>query len=250
MDDYIKRDLLTYIGNKRKLLPHIDKEILNIKKKLNKEKITSLDGFSGSGCVAKLLKTHSNTLYVNDLEEYSYIVNKCYLSEPSEDKIKKINDIIDNLNNIDFNIEGVICKEYAPKNTKDIKEGERAFYTKENALIIDSIRKEIDKYPKEYFHYLISPLLIKASINTNTSGVFKGFHKKNDIGHFGGKNEYNLERIKKKIILEKPTFYKNNCNLYIFKKDINKLIDNLPLVDIAYLDPPIINIHMVQIITF
>ena len=89
MDDYIKRDLLTYIGNKRKLLPHIDKEILNIKKKLNKEKITSLDGFSGSGCVAKLLKTHSNTLYVNDLEEYSYIVNKCYLSEPSEDKIKK-----------------------------------------------------------------------------------------------------------------------------------------------------------------
>ena len=88
-----------------------------------------------------------------------------------------INKYIDELNSLDFNVEGVICKNYAPKNTKDIKEGERAFYTRENALIIDTIRKKIDEYPESYFPFLIAPLLVKASINTNTSGVFKGFHK-------------------------------------------------------------------------
>ena len=50
------------------------------------------------------------------------------------------------MNNIAENgpfIEGIICKLYAPKNTKDIKEGERCFYTRENALIIDTLRKYI-----------------------------------------------------------------------------------------------------------
>ena len=238
-NDFLSKNLITYLGNKRKLIPHIEKEIIIIKEKLKKEKITALDAFSGSGSVSKLLKYYCDNLYINDLEKYSYILNKCYLSEPSEEKIKNINKFIDELNNLSYDKEGIICKEYAPKNTNNIKKGERVFYTKENALIIDTIRDKINNYGKEYFHFLIAPLLVKASIHTNTSGVFKGFHKKDDIGHFGGKYESNKDsRIIKKIILEKPLFYKNNCKFYIFQNDINLLIDKLPEVDIAYLDPP------------
>ncbi len=240
-NEYIQNNLITYIGNKRKLLPHIEKEIIFIKQKLKKDLITSFDGFSGSGSVSKLLKYHSSDLIVNDLEEYSNVINQCYLSNPSEKKKKEINKIIDELNNLEYIVQGPISTSYSPKDTFNVQVDERAFYTQENALIIDTIRQKIDSYPKEYFNYLIAPLLVKASINTNTSGVFKGFHKKNGIGHFGGKDEVNTEsRITKKITLEYPIFsnQEHNCDVFIYQKDINLLINELPTVDIAYLDPP------------
>lgn len=241
-NEYTKTNLITYIGNKRKLLDDIESEIIKIKGVLNKELITSFDGFSGSGSISRMLKYHSSNLIVNDLEEYSYRINKCYLSDPSDEQKQVINKIITELNNMEYNVEGAICKEYSPKDTNNIQEGERAFYTRENALIIDTIRSKIDSYPKEYFNYLIAPLLVKASINTNTSGVFKGFHKKSNIGHFGGKDEVNTEsRIIKKIVLDPPLFsdHSHKCDVSVYKKDINKLIHELPMIiDIAYLDPP------------
>ena len=43
-------------------------------------------------------------------------------------------------------IEGIICKHYAPKITEDIQEGERCFYTRENALVIDTLRQYIEEH--------------------------------------------------------------------------------------------------------
>ena len=52
-------------------------------------------------------------------------------------------------------------------------------------MIIDTLRKYItDNVEQELFNYCITPLLIKASIQTNTAGVFKGFYKNNLVsGH-------------------------------------------------------------------
>ena len=238
--EYLSSQIITYIGNKRKLVKEIEKEVIKIKELLGRN-LVSLDGFSGSGVVARMFKYHSDILFVNDMEPYSHIVNQCFLSNPTQEKREMINKYIDELNSLDFNVEGVICKSYAPKDTKDIKEGERAFYTRENALIIDTIRKKIDEYPEEYFPFLIAPLLVKASINTNTSGVFKGFHKKKGIGHFGGKDEVNTEsRIVKKIVLDKPIYsdQEHKCRMIHCNEDINDLIFETPEVDVAYLDPP------------
>ena len=44
----------------------------------------NLDLFSGSGSVARLMKQHSSFLYANDIEEYSYILNTCYLANKKE----------------------------------------------------------------------------------------------------------------------------------------------------------------------
>jgi adenine-specific DNA-methyltransferase len=238
--EYLSSQIITYIGNKRKLVKEIENEIIKIKELFGRN-LSSLDGFSGSGVVARMLKYHSDILIVNDMEPYSHIINQCYLSNPTNEKREMINKYIDELNSLDFNTEGVICKSYAPKDTKDIKGGERAFYTRENALIIDTIRKKIDEYPEEYFPFLIAPLLVKASINTNTSGVFKGFHKKKGIGHFGGKDEVNTEsRIVKKIVLDKPIYSDqgHTCRMIHCNQDINDLIFETPEIDVAYLDPP------------
>ena len=46
--------------------------------------------------------------------------------------------------------------------------------------------------------------------------------------------------ITKKIILEKPIFsdQPHHCDIFIYNDDINKTINYIPHVDIAYLDPP------------
>ena len=51
--NYLENQILTYIGNKRTLLPHIGKEIKRIQRELNKEKLETFDLFSGSGIVAR-----------------------------------------------------------------------------------------------------------------------------------------------------------------------------------------------------
>lgn len=129
---------------------------------------------------------------------------------------------------------------YAPKDMNNIKLGERCFYTTRNAKYIDSVRSLIDDVPNELQKYFIAPLLTEASVKTNTSGVFKGFYKnkKTGIGQFGGTGENALSRIVKDIELPKPIFSNYNCPVLNYNNDIFDIIDDLPDLDIIYLDPP------------
>ena len=240
---YFKKHQLNYMGNKRALLNHINNVIIDIKQKLNKDLLISLDGFSGTGIVARLLKYHSTKLYVNDLENYSCIINQAYLSNPSKHKIKQINSWIDKMNNIPLNkTDGIIRKYYSPENDQNIKIHDRAFYTNQNALIIDNIRFHIDKIPKSIRPYIMAQLLIKAGIHVNTSGVFKGFYKdtKTKIGKFGGNKQHDIKRIMGKINLEYPIYsnQKHKVDVEILCGDINEHIKQINNLDIAYYDPP------------
>jgi len=237
---YFTEQIITYLGNKRKLLSQIDKVISDIKIKLNKNNINSFDGFSGSGVVSRLLKTHSSTLITNDLEYYCYVLNKCYLSNPSKLDVKEIKEKIDylNKNKKSCNSIGFVERMYCPKDDDNIKQNERVFFTNENGKIIDCIRSLIDD--KDY--YSLSSLLYKVSVHNNTSGVFKGFYKnsKTNLGQFGGNAQNALQRIKKQINLDYPIFLNSDCNVIIEQQDTNKLIKNLNKydLDIAYYDPP------------
>lgn len=236
---YLNSQLITYIGNKRKLLDFIEVPLNDIKKDLNKSKLNILDGFSGSGVVSRFLKKHSNNLYVNDLEDYCEIINKCYLSNISDLNIKEIKQYIEHLNNIKLNDKegGIIREYYSPKDDKNIQINDRTFYTNENALIIDNIRKNIPI--KNSFLYL-APLLYQASVHVNTSGVFKGFYKDKNtkLGKFGGTNSNALSRILKPINLPIPVFSNFECNIHIYKQDTLSLINQLNNLDVAYYDPP------------
>ena len=168
---------------------------------------------------------------------------KCYLITPTHEqqtKIKSHIDIMNKIAEIGPFTEGIISKLYAPKDSKNIKKGERCFYTRENALIIDTLRKYIsDNVDDEISVYCLVPLLNKASINTNTAGVFKGFYKNNDTGCFGGKGEFALSRIIKPIRLDIPIWSNFGFNAFCSNKDINILVNELPHdIDIMYLDPP------------
>jgi adenine-specific DNA-methyltransferase len=167
----------------------------------------------------------------------------CYLVNPTPSQKDRITNHINKLNELAENgpfIEGIICKLYSPKDTHNIKEGERCFYTRENALIIDTMRNYIAKNVEEDIkNYCLVPLLNKASIHTNTAGVFKGFYKKGNLGWFGGQGEFALSRIMKPIRLDLPICNNSNYKEFVSNKDINTLVQELPTdIDIMYLDPP------------
>ncbi len=240
--EYFLSHLITYLGNKRKLLPFINEAIVKVKNLLKKDKITAFDGFSGSGVVSRLLKYHTTYLVSNDFEDYAYTINKAYLTNKKDIDIPRLEKAIKYLNDNKLKkteSDYFITNNYAPKNDNDIKVGERVFYTRKNAEIIDNIRYMIEhEIDDDLKIYCLSALLIKASIHNNTSGVFKGFHKKNGIGHFGGAGENALIRIKGEITLDVPIFADAENNTKVFCKDTNELVKEIEPVDLAYYDPP------------
>ena len=241
-DPFIHQKMITYLGNKRKLIPEIEKIVRSISKG---KKLTIFDAFAGSSVVSRLFTKYSHLLYSNDMELYSYIINQCFLITPNEFQVEMIRNHIQHMNHLAEHgpfQEGIITKLYAPKETFDIQKGERCFYTRENALIIDTLRNYIESHVESHlFPYCITPLLIQASIHVNTSGQFKGFHKNKEtgLGQWGGSGENDLKRILGAIKLEMPVWSKDTYEPHISQKDTNVLIDELPsYFDIIYLDPP------------
>lgn len=241
--DFLTKDIITYIGNKRSLLGYIGEELDEIRGQLGKEKLVTADLFSGSGIVSRYLKKYSQVLYANDLENYSRVLNSCYLTNESSfdknlySKIKK--EIEDQVSQ--NKIEGLFSKEYAPKNTEAVEKGERCFYTRENALLLDSYRFYIEELASPYHmeDYFLAPLLTQASVHTNTSGVFKGFYKDKDgKGAFGGQGTNALSRIMGTVTLPEPVFSNFDSEVHIFQKDAALLAGELKNLDAVYLDPP------------
>lgn len=236
---FLRDQLITYIGNKRSLLGFIEDGLKFAKDGLNKNKISFVDLFSGSGIVSRLAKSHSSKIFANDLEFYSKIINECYLSNLTLNLKKDINFYFDKLSGISEFESGFITELYSAKDEDNITKDDRVFFTKRNALYIDTMRKAIDKLPSGLQAYFLAPLLYLASNHTNTSGVFKGFYKdKSGIGQFGGAGRNALCRITKNIELQKPVLSNFKCDFEVTQKDAMEFVKDMDNVDVVYLDPP------------
>jgi len=245
-DTFTYQSMLTCIGNKRKLIPHIFEIVDNLRNRLQKPKLAIMDAFTGSGVVIRGLMSLCDQVYTNDLEQYAHIMSRCFLETPTTEVQARIAAHIDEMNRVaatgPYRLDGPISRLYAPQNTDDIKVGERCFYTRENALIIDTLRQYIaDSVEPELQNYLLAPLLIKASIHTNTAGVFKGFYKDGELGCFGGKGKNALSRIMNPIRVEIPTWSSTIVSkVQCCCGDIGDVIKTQipPTLDVIYLDPP------------
>lgn len=236
---YLVSQLITYIGNKRKLIDFIGAAVTDVAKRTGKDKISCWDAFSGSGVVARYLKQHSSYLYCSDQELYSERINRCYLSNKSEVDLSAVRKAVREINReAQQNPQpGIIRELYSPRDDKNIQPGERVFYTSANATFIDTVRKLIDGH--EYENLLIGPLLHKASVHTNTSGVFKGFYKnsKTGVGQFGGNGRQSIARITGRFVLEAPILSEFQCPFEFIRDDANSIASDMD-VDLAYFDPP------------
>ncbi|MDR2050026.1 MAG: DNA adenine methylase [Treponema sp.] len=240
--EFLTQQLITYIGNKRALLGFIGDGVKRVQKRLCRDKLKMFDVFSGSGIVARYFKRFSALLIANDLEKYSALTNECYLANQDELDIPLLRNYYDGIVKESGSrlIKGLITELYAPEDDKNIKAGERVFYTARNAMYIDTVRQLIEKIPEAERKFFVAPLLSQASVHANTSGVFKGFYKNKEtgVGQFGGIDQNALSRITGDIKLPFPVFSNFNCETIVCNGDSNQIVKDLPEVDIAYLDPP------------
>lgn len=248
---FLTEQIIAYIGNKRKLLPLIFEAMRSTGLEL-KSGLKFLDLFSGSGVVSRLAKTMDFEIFTNDWEYYANVLNQGYVQTNNsdinnlfgseEEFLKVLKDINSLENPTDEN--QYIAKYYAPKEFDSEAvdfHTERLFYTRQNALAIDKIRNYIEKNFKsdtdekkqKIRNLLVANLIYESATHTNTSGVFKSFHK-----GFGGHGKDALKRILTEIKLNRPVLIDSTQPVHIFQENANELVKKLKGIDIAYLDPP------------
>ncbi len=249
---YLTRQLIAYIGNKRRLLKSLNGVFSHLEAE---HKITTmLDPFCGSGSVSRLGKYRGYRVFANDWEEYSRIINSCHLElSPAEGEalfssLGGIKKTLSRLNSLAEKPEyPYFSRYYAPENTQTADyRRERLFYTRENGLFLDRVREEIETLfpeavcpgdPKscQAKNLLLAMLLYEAATHANTSGVFKACHK-----GFGGHGGDALTRIMAPMELEYPVLI-DGIPGEVGSMDAAAWCAGRP-ADLCYLDPPY-NIH-------
>jgi len=251
---FIEDQLIPYIGNKRKLIPLISRAIAATGIRSG----TFYDAFTGSTVVARLAKTLGLSVIANDWEPYSYCIARAYIENNTPPEFRALGGLetaIRLLNNLSP-IRGYIATHYCPEHDEEYDpDSERMFYTQENGRRIDAIREQIwewkysGKIDDNEESVLLAPLIFQAAYCSNTSGVFKGFHR-----GWGGSTKTAWYRIRSTLTLKSPVFWNNGSANKVYRADANSLIDKVKC-DIAYLDPPYnqhqygANYHLLNTIT-
>ncbi len=120
-------------------------------------------------------------------------------------------------------------------------DNERLFFTRANGMKIDAVRAQIACWgaggwlSEAEQAVLLASLLYAVSYVSNTSGVFKGFHR-----GWGGRTGTALYRILSSLQLRPPVLWDNGHQNQVMRLDAQSLATELQgsTVDIAYLDPP------------
>lgn len=213
---------MNYIGSKKSLINFIEKTIMQeINFESNKENYIFADLFAGTGIVGATFKKHNFKIISNDIQYYSYVLNKHLLQTD-----KKIDPkIIEHLNALE-GVEGFIYKNYCLGSGSG-----RNYFTDYNGEKCDAIRIEIERLKnkkkiteQEYF-YLLASLINSIDKYANTASVYGAFLKK--IKRTASK-KFKLELL--------PIISGNNKN-DVYNKDVNEIITQIK-GDILYLDPP------------
>ncbi len=129
---YLSDQLITYIGNKRALLPLIHQAMQHVQGRLGRRKLRILDAFAGSGIVSRYLKKYAAYLISNDLEQYACTIGACYLSNAASLDLDALHEshryLLAHAARQCKNL-GLIRQLYSPRDDADIQQGERVFYT-------------------------------------------------------------------------------------------------------------------------
>jgi adenine-specific DNA-methyltransferase len=230
--------LIPYIGNKRKLLPLIRRAIIAT----GVSKGTFYDAFAGSGAVARLAKTIGFRVIANDWEPYSHFINSAYIAANHPPEFRALGGLegaLSILNNLTAEAGGYIALHYCPRDDESPDpDTERMFYTQENGRRIDAIRERIAEWrmaetiDRQEEAVLLSPLIFQSAYCSNTSGVFKGWHR-----GWGGATKTAWYRIRSTLALSPPVFWDNGRENQVYRANAADLLDEIEC-DIAYLDPP------------
>ena len=249
---------MNYIGSKLSLLEFLEE---SINKVVDKNCNIFCDLFAGTGIVGTYFKKKGFKIIANDIQYYSYVLNRHYIGNHKELTFLKLFKKIPNLKKVkteerkkivcDYlsnltGVKGFIYKNYCLGGTKDKKE-HRQYFSDENGMRCDAIRQKIKKWKtknlisEDEYYFLITSLLESIDKYANTASVYGAFLKK-------------LKKTAQNDLILKPAeLIINDQDHKVFNEDINEVAGKVK-GDILYLDPPYnhrqyaTNYHMLETI--
>ena len=211
---------MNYIGSKLSLKSFIKDTILGISK-IDSENKVFADLFAGTGVIGSEFKKMGYKVIANDIQHYSYIINKHLIENNSPINIE----LIEHLNSLEGK-EGFIYNNYCMGSGS-----ERNYFSDYNGKKCDAIRQELEKLYKNkeidehQYNYFLASLINSIDKHANTASVYGAF----------------LKSLKKSAVkdfeLELLPIIDGNKDGKVYNEDINILIKEIK-GDILYLDPP------------
>ena len=212
---------MNYIGSKNKLSSFIFNSVTEVVGSNLSQKVFC-DLFAGTGIVGRTFKPFVKEVIANDVEFYSYVLNRNYIGNTETISAEAF---IDTLNNLKGE-KGFIFEEYSEGGTAG-----RNYFTSENGAKIDAIRKQIEQWKiaseitENEYYFLLACLLESADKVANTAAVYGAYLKQ-------------IKPSAAKQLLLKPANFQQTENAHqVFQEDSNVLIKKIE-GDILYLDPP------------
>lgn len=169
---------LNYIGSKYLLLDWLTEQILKKTGWSGFHGKSVGDLFAGTGIVSYHFRQLGAIVQSNDAELYSSVITHAFNKSSYTDEVIEI---IEQLNielteNCHAETAANIVNHYSPL------EGERKFFTIDNARRIDYLRNRIEEYKAEVTHdeymFLLASLLVSADAISNVPAVYGCFLKK------------------------------------------------------------------------
>ena len=227
----------------------------SIKETISNQKLTTfVDLFAGTGVVAEHFKHQGYSVIANDIQNYSYVINKCKLGNKSQLYFNNLAEIIpelstlttetkqqtvcDYLNELE-GLPGFIYKNYSPGGTN----GKRLYFTDENSQRCDAIRQKIEAWRKtkkindDEFYFLLCSLIESIDKYANTASIYAAFLKKfkpTACRKFTLRPS-NFHNGQTQLFADQTT--NHNQTVEVYQEDANSLVKSIK-ADIFYIDPP------------
>jgi len=233
---------MNYIGSKLSLLDFLEE---SIDKVVKDDCYIFCDLFAGTGVVGRHFKKKGFKVIANDIQSYSYILNRHYIENHKELRFLSLLKELPELKNItidarkDFvceyltgirGVRGFIFNNYCLGGTKN-KKIQRQYFSDANGMKCDAIRRKIDKWEKEKlinkneYYFLLTSLIESIDKRANTASVYGAFLKK-------------LKKTaQQSFILQPAELICNKQEHEVYNEDVNVLNKKIE-GDILYLDPP------------
>lgn len=213
---------MNYIGSKLKLSSFI-KEVVYATVGEDLSQMIFCDLFAGTGIVGRSFKGEAKKIISNDLEYYSYVLNRNYVG--NHKVIKHQDRLIEELNSLSP-VDGFVYEHYCKGG-----HGERLYFSDENGRKIDAIRTHIEDLKGQQaidentYFFLLASLLESADKVANTASIYGAYLKA-------------LKKTAQKTLVLKPAEFSLNAKASkVYNQDSNKLIKSIK-GEILYLDPP------------
>lgn len=211
---------MNYIGSKYSLLDFLQDTIKEVTGYKDGDPYVFADLFAGTGIVGQTFKAKGCHVISNDIQYYSYVLNRHYIENiPELDS-----SLLNSLNNL-APVEGFIYQNYCSGSHSG-----RNYFTNENGKKCDAIRIELehlrtaDEISEDLYFYYLASLINSIDKYANTASVYGAFLK------------HIKKSAQKDFVLELLPVIPGTPG-QVYNEDINTLVKKIK-GDVLYLDPP------------